>query len=468
MNTGNEKKMGLWQVIALAVGTMVGASIFSIFGLGARVAGHNLPLVFVLSGIVALLVAYSYAHLGSRIISDAGPMEFIIKGIGDGLLTGALSFLFWLTYVISIALFAKGFAGYLLPFLNLHPSPLGMGLMEAGVVIVFMVLGILGSATVGKAEFFIVLIKLGILGLFVVLGLRTLRLAWVTPSFSPAELKGTLNATAIFFLSYMGFGLVTNASENMRNPQRNVPLAIYLSILIVTIVYVSVSMVAIGNLPLPRLIQAEDNALAEAARPFLGESGFLLVSIGALFSIASALNATLYGGANVAYALARDGELPKVFDRKLWFGSSEGLYITAALGIAFALLFNLNGIATITSSVFMVIYLFVLTAHWRLRRQYGGNPAIIAIGLIVVTAVFIVLSIYQWRTNPDSLFGTWAVLGGSLLLEWIYRTVTQRTFITREAGLLKKGEEIVEREVKGVITHLGKLKEFVTTQRTGK
>ncbi|HFE32228.1 MAG TPA: amino acid permease, partial [Gammaproteobacteria bacterium] len=65
--------MGLWQVVALAVGTMVGASIFSIFGLGARLAGPNLPLVFVFSGIVALLVAYSYAKLGSRIISDAGP-----------------------------------------------------------------------------------------------------------------------------------------------------------------------------------------------------------------------------------------------------------------------------------------------------------------------------------------------------------------------------------------------------------
>jgi len=89
----DSKKINLWQTIALAVGTMIGASIFSIFGLGARIAGSNLPLVFLISGLIALFVAYSYALLGKRIISNAGPMEFILRGIGDNLITGSLSFL---------------------------------------------------------------------------------------------------------------------------------------------------------------------------------------------------------------------------------------------------------------------------------------------------------------------------------------------------------------------------------------
>ncbi len=454
MLTHKNDKMGLWQAVALAVGTMVGASIFSIFGLGARLAGHNLPLVFLLASLVALLVAYSYATLGSRIISDAGPIEFILKGLGDGLITGALSFLFWLTYVISIALFAKGFAGYLLPLLGTETSPLTTGLAEAGVVLIFMLLGLLGSSAVGKAEFIIVLVKLGILGLFVVLGIHSIDPARVMPGFGSGEIQGALNATAVFFLSFMGFGLVTNASENMRDPQRNVPLAIYLSILIVTLIYVSVSLVAVGNLPLPELIRFQDNALAEAARPFLGRSGFLLVSLGALFSIASALNATLYGGANVAYALARDGELPKTFDRKLWFGSSEGFYLTAALGIAFALLFNLNGIASITSSVFMVIYLFVLFSHWRLRTEYGGNSLVIATGFVVVLAVFLLLAVYQWQTNRSSFYTTWLVLGGSVLLELIYRGITQRKFITRKTTLLQEIEHTIEAGMQEIEEHL--------------
>ncbi len=445
----SNNKIGLWQAVALAVGTMIGASIFSIFGLGAEIAGPNLPFVFIVSGIVSLLVAYSYAHLGSRIISDAGPIEFILKGFGDNLITGSLSFLFWFSYVVSIALFAKGFAGYLLPLLHLPVSALHTGLAEAAIILLFTGLGALGSAAVGKAEFLIVLIKLGILGLFVVLGMATIDLQRITPDFGAAGVGDILNATAVFFLSYMGFGLVTNASENMRDPQRNVPRAIYLSILIVTVVYVSVAAVAVGNLPLPELIKAQDNALAVAAKPFLGNLGYLLVAIGALFSIASAINATLFGGANVAYALARDGELPAVFERKVWFGAPGGLYLTSALGLAFSLGFNLDGIASITSSVFMVIYLFVLISHWRLRREYGGNPVIIAVGVVVVAVVFALLMHYQWQTNRDAFFGSWLTIAASLVIELIYRGFSrERAFVEREVGLLaarRRGEHSKKR-----------------------
>ena len=425
MNPG-PGRLSLIQAVSLAVGTMIGASIFSIFGLGARIAGHNLPLVFIVSGLVALLVAYSYAWLGSRIVSDAGPMEFIIRAFGTNLLTGALSFLFWFTYVISIALFAKGFAGYFLPLLPGPDTPGLASIVEVTVVLAFTGLGVMGSASVGRAEFWIVAIKLGILLLFVVLGIWTIRIERILPHFSGPDITGILDATAIFFLSYMGFGLVTNASEHMQDPRRNVPRAIYLSILVVSIVYVLVAVVAVGNLPLSELVRARDFALAEAARPFLGNGGYLLVSWGALFSIASALNATLYGGANVAYALARDGVLPRTFDRKLWFGSLEGLYITAGLGIVFALLFNLNGIAAITSSVFMVIYLFVLASHWRLQKRHGGNRWIIGLGFLVVLAVFLLLIRYQWQTARDAFYATGLVLAGSLLTEAIYFRITRR------------------------------------------
>ncbi len=206
------KKIGLWQAVSIAVGTMIGASIFSVFGLGARIAGDNLPLVFIISGGLALLVAYSYATLGAKIISNAGPMEFILRGLGDGVLTGALCILSWLTYVISIALFAKGFAGYFLPLLHLPSTALNTALAEAGVIGLFLAINFLGSAAVGRTEFYIVLIKLIVLGLFIVLGLWTIHLEWLTPGFAPEQAKGTLYATALFFLSYMGFGLITNAS----------------------------------------------------------------------------------------------------------------------------------------------------------------------------------------------------------------------------------------------------------------
>ncbi|MFQ5645244.1 MAG: APC family permease [Thiogranum sp.] len=389
-----------------------------------------------LSGAIALLVAYSYAVMGSKIISNAGPMEFILQGFGDNLLTGALSFLFWMSYVVSISLFAKGFAGYLLPLLSLEADPVSRGSVEVAVVLAFMLLNLAGSERVGKVEFIIVLVKLSILGLFVVLGLGSVNVDWIKPQLDAHHARQALDGTAVFFLAYMGFGLVTNASEHMRDPQRNVPRAIFLSIFIVSVVYILVSVVAVGNLPLPALIKAEDFALAEAAKPFLGQWGYILVSVGALFSIASALNATLYGGANIAYALARDGELPPVFQRKSWFQAPEGLYITVALSLLFTLLLNLGGIASVTSAVVMVIYLFVLAAHYRMAPKFGGHRSIIVVGWLLTLGVFIALMIYLWQTSRLSFWAIWATFSGSLLVEVVYRSRTGRELLVRELETL--------------------------------
>lgn len=423
------KKIGLWEAVAMAVGTMIGASIFSIFGVGAIIAGQNLPEAFILSGIFALLVAYSYAKLGGKIISNAGPIAFILKGIGDNIVTGALAILMWLSYVVSISLFAKGFAGYFLPLLSISVSPLSMGITEVLLIAFFTAINSLGSKAVGRLEFYIVLIKLSILGVFVLLGFLQINPDYIVPSLSTDGLNGTLSAAVVFFLSYMGFGLITNASENMENPKKNVPLAIFISIAVVMFVYVAVSFVAIGNLSIDELIKAQDNALAVAAKPFLGSFGFILISIGALFSISSALNATLYGGANIAYSLAKDGELPKFFERKIWFKSTEGLYITAALGLFFALTFDIGAIATITSAIFTIIYIFVLISHYRLADNYGGNKGFILVNVIILLIVFLALVYYQWQTQRSAFYGTIITLLSALILEYVYRYLKKRKFI---------------------------------------
>ncbi|WP_456441845.1 APC family permease [Caldithrix abyssi] len=420
------KKLSLLEVISMAVGTMIGASIFSIFGLGAKIAGQNLPEAFMLSAFYALIVAYSYAILGSKIISNAGPIAFILKGIGDNIITGALSILMWLTYIVSIALFVKGFAGYFLPFFHITVTPVSMAIVEIFVISFFTSLNFFGSKAVGKAEFYIVLIKVSILLIFIFGGFLTINWLRVQPLLDTVHVSGMINASIIFFLSYMGFGLITNASENIKNPERNVPLAIYISIFIVMFIYVFISIVTIGNLPLPEIIKAQENALAVAARPFLGNFGFILISIGALFSISSALNASIFGGANIAYALAKSGELPKSFERKIWFQSTEGLYFTSGLALTAALFLDLGAIASITSTIFTVIYIFVLYSHLKLYKQFGGNRFIIAFNLIVLLIVFGALMNYQWQTNKTAFFISIFAFLGAGLLEYAYRRLTNR------------------------------------------
>ncbi|NOY50585.1 MAG: amino acid permease [Chlorobi bacterium] len=431
---GGNKKLSLVEVISMAVGTMIGASIFSIFGLGAKIAGNDLPEAFILSGIYALVVAYSYAILGGKIISNAGPIAFILKGLGDNITTGALSILMWLTYVISIALFVKGFAGYLLPFIHIEPTAFTIGIVEVIVISFFTALNFFGSKAVGKAEFYIVLIKLSILLVFILGGFMTIDWGMARPGFDSSQTNSLLNASIIFFLSYMGFGLITNASENIKNPAKNVPRAIIISILFVMLFYVLISLVTIGNLPLADIIKAQENALAIAAKPFLGNFGFVLITIGALFSISSALNATIFGGANIAYSLAKDGELPEFFERKVWARSTEGLYITASLGLLFALFFDLGAIASITSTVFTVIYIFVLISHLKLRKEYGGNKILLLVNLIILSVVFVALMKYQWDSQRSAFYGSIFTFAVALIVEYFYRKYGKREMRDNKIG----------------------------------
>lgn len=422
------KKITLIGAISMAVGTMVGASIFSIFGVGAEIAKQNLPETFILSAFYAFAVAYSYMKFGSKIVSNAGPIAYVLKGFGDTVVTGSLSVLMWLSYVVSISLFAKGFAGYFIPLVGITSSPLSIGITVVFVISFFTVLNFFGSKAVGKAEFYIVLIKLLILGVFIVGGLFTIKPELIAPLFDSSHTSGMIHASVIFFLSYMGFGLVTNMSENMEDPQKNVPKAIIISIIIVSVIYLSVALAAVGNLPLKQLIASQENALAVAAQPFLGNLGFLLISIGALFSISSALNATLYGGANTAYSFAKEGELPEIFERKEWFGTTEGLYITAGLGILFALLFDIGGVAAITSSVFTVIYIFVMISHLKLVKEVGGSAVVVSFNLLLICLVFLLLLYFQWIDQRTVFYGTIITFAASFAVEYLYRKVRAREF----------------------------------------
>jgi amino acid transporter len=434
-----KKKLGLWEAVSIAVGTMIGAGIFSILGVGAEICKQNLYIAFILASLIAYLVAYSYAKLGTVYVSNAGPIEFILRGIGDNPITGTLAILMWFSYVISISLFAKAFAGYFLALFKLPLSPVFIAIMEVAVISFFTVLNFFGSKAVGKAEFWIVVVKVSILLSFVVLGIWSINPEFLKPLISHKDIVNTFYAASVLFLTYMGFGLITNASEDIQDPKKNVPKAIYLSLAIVTFVYVSVAVVAVGNLGYKGLIEAKEYALAEAAKPFLGQIGFVFVSLGALFSTASAINATLYGGANIAYALAKEGELPRIFERKVWFQAPEGLYITAVFSLLFAIFFNLNGIANLISTVFLVIYIFVLISHFKLVDKVGGKRPFILFNLIVIISVFIILLIYQWKTNKDSFFTSLSIIFGSFIFELLYRNITKRKITKRGNSLNYNG-----------------------------
>ncbi len=394
---GKGKPIGLVAAISIGVGGMIGAGIFSIFGVGAQIAGNAVYLSFMIAGVVALFCAYSYVKLGSKFPSAGGPVEFLVRGFGRGTISGGFNILLWVGYIFALALYARAFASYAVTFFPNLGSDILLYIFINGIVLLFVLINIVGTKAVGRSEILIVGAKLVILVLFVIVGSIFIKPELLTITQWP-DSTSILFAAGILFLGYEGFGLITNAAADMSEPKKMLPKSIYLSVIIVIAVYALIAFTAIGNLSIAKIIETKDYALAAAAQPFLGNVGFSVIAAAALFSTASAINATLYGGANVSYVLAKKRQLPAQFNRRTWHDSREGLFITAALVLIFANFFQLGGIAMLGSAAFLIIYGSVNIAHLKLRKETGGNKYII-LASILLTGLTLILLIYYLAQN---------------------------------------------------------------------
>jgi amino acid transporter len=414
--------VGLFAAVSIGIGGMIGAGIFSILGVVASVSGTALPVSFAIGGVVALLAAYSYVKLGVRYPSAGGSVQFLVQGLGDGVLTGGLNIFQYLAYVISIALYASGFAGYAMTFLPDDTPSVVERLIAAGIIVLFTAVNFLGSAVMGKAESVIVAIKVLILVGFIVASFFSLEPDRLSPS-GWSGASGIFFASGILFIGYEGFGLITNAAADMVNPAKELPKAVYIAVAATIAIYVLVAIGVIGNISIPELEQAKDYALAQAAEPFLGHFGFTLIAIAALLSTSSAVNATLYGASNVSYQIARDGQLPKTFANAIWNRHVEGLFITGGLSVVFVLAFDLGPIAMMASAAFLIVYAAVNASHLRVLKETGAKRAIVVASLLACLAMFVLLMIYIVDNAPAA---SWVTLLATLVLSFVIETLYRK------------------------------------------
>jgi amino acid transporter len=150
---------------------MVGAGIFSIFGMAVAISGNAVYVSFVIAGLVALLSTYSYAKLGAKYPSAGGSVEFLVRGFGDCVLSGGLNVLLWVGYIFGLALYARGFSSYAVTFLPAGSGQAWDAVFATGIILLFTGVNFIGAKAVGKSELFIVSIKVGILLLFGLAGL---------------------------------------------------------------------------------------------------------------------------------------------------------------------------------------------------------------------------------------------------------------------------------------------------------
>jgi amino acid transporter len=426
MAENEQNNIGFLAIVSIGIGGMVGGGIFAVLGLAVQLAHGGTPVAFLVAGLVALLTSYSYAKLAVTYPSEGGTVEFINQAFGGGMLTGALNVLLWISYIIMLSLYAYAFGSYGASFFSGALQPIMKHLMITGIIILLTVLNASGSILVGEAEEWIVGFKLSILILFIAVGFWGVS----TTNLDPGQwtpLPDLLAGGMIIFLAYEGFELIANSASDVKNAAKILPRAFYTSVIFVILLYILVSAVTVGNLPVGKIVAAKDYALAEAAKPFLGQFGFTLIAIAALLSTASAINATLYGTARVSYIIAKDGELPEALERKIWKRPVEGLLITAGLALMVANLFNLDSISLMGSAGFLLIFATVNLANARLHTHTNGKSWLSYVGMVTCFGALATLLWQRATTAPKELLVFGALIIISILIEGIYRAATGRS-----------------------------------------
>lgn len=380
------REMTTLDATLIGVGAMIGAGIFVLIGIAAGVAGPGLLLTFILNGFIALLTAMSYAELGSCYHDAGGGYLWVKEGLPkwNGFVSGWMS---WFAHAVACSLYALGFGAYFehllgefsitIPYWGFF-SP--QKILAAGTTILFAYVNFRGASETGKVGNLITLTKIVILLIFIGFGLELIfrHGDWMTTfsPFLPHGYGGVFKSMGLTFIAFQGFEVIAQSSEEIKNPRRNIPRAVFFSLIIVVPIYILVAFVAMGTVksgsmtPWDYLAQQKEIALVEVAKNFFVGGGVMLL-IGGLISTISALNATIYSSSRVAFAMGRDRNFPSFFSKVHPKNHTPHWSILVSLFIIIIMAVSLpiEDVASAADIMFLLLFLQVNIAMIRLRKK---------------------------------------------------------------------------------------------------
>ena len=424
------KKIGLREAISIGIGGMVGGGIFAVLGLAVSLGKGGTPISFLVAGIIALITSYSYVKLSLSYPDRGGTVKFINQGFGKGVFSGGINNLLWISYIIMLSLYASAFGSYAPNLLALTSSRvLDYHIYLSAIVVFATIINYYSIKVVGVIESYAVGIKLVILISFVFIGAYGLFGNPNIDQLSVANWESPLRlvtAGMVVFVAYEGFELIANAAPDIINPLKNIPKAYYYSVIFVIILYIVIAIITVGSLPFSGIATAKDYVLAEAAKPMLGKTGFIIITIAALISTFSAINASLYGGSRVNYEIGEDDELPHQFTSKLW-NHPVGLLVTTAATLILANALNLESISTAGSVGFLLIFAMVNYVGLKLSKDIKGKKLIPFLGFILSLIAMIVLIIQQYSANKIGVLVSIGIITACFVMEFIYKKTEKRS-----------------------------------------
>jgi len=413
-----QRNIGLLGAISIGVGGMVGGGIFAVLGEAVSFAHGATAFAFFVAGFIALLTAYSYAKLSVTFQSEGGTVSFVDEAFGHNLLSGSVNLMLWLSYIVTISLYAVAFASYGATFFTHDNIYIKHALISIAIILPTLI-NLISASFVSKSEFFIVFIKIILLFVIIISGVFYVDVERLSVSHWGSSFSIVV-AGMMIFVAYEGFELIANAAEDIKNPNKNLPLAFYSSVIFVIILYIAIALISVGTVPEAELIQAKDYALAIAAKPALGKTGFIIVAIAALLATFSAINATIYGNSRLGYFIASEGELPKTLTHSKNNIPFMGVAATLALSLVLANSINMQNIAIIGSASFLLIFLIVNISAYKLKDKIGAKKNILILSSFFTFFALITLLYHTYDTSSEAIIIFVLFIVISILFEYFY------------------------------------------------
>jgi amino acid transporter len=417
-------KLSIRQAAFIGVGSMVGAGIFALLGAAGEVAGAAVWLSFLIAGIVAGLQGYSFAKFGARFPSAGGLLEYVARGFGQGHVTGILAWLIYAANAIVTAMVAVSFGSYASSMFT-DGGEAWIKVFAVLVLVVMTALNVAGSQAVARAQTVVVYVVLSILIVFAVTTLANLEPSLLAASGYP-PFRDIVASVALTFFAFLGFGVITFTAKDLADPARQLPRAVYLALGIATVIYIAVALGVFGTLTVEEVIASGGTALAVAAEPVLGQAGYWLMSVTALFATAGATNAGLFPATGLADEMAATGQFPPAMAKRWHDRIPAGLLFTAAVAVVLAIGFDLTAIASIGSAIALLVFTLVSVGHLRVRAETGANVILLVLGALTAAVVLVTFAFTTLPEEPGTAVALVVILLLAVVLDLTWKRSRDR------------------------------------------
>ncbi|TYC10566.1 APC family permease [Bizionia gelidisalsuginis] len=421
------KSLGLAELIAIALGGMVGGGIFTILGIAVSIIGNMAPIAIIIGGCIAALAAYSYVKLGLYYKDEGATYSFYKRTYTSSPFSASVVGWFVIFgYISTLALYAYTFSSYAISSTDFANVVWIRKAIAIAVIAIFTFINVWSVNGMGKIEDAMVYTKLVLLTIISVVLIQHGTTDFGTfldnmvLDAEKSNVFSILIVASLTFVAYEGFQLVINAVNEMQNPEKNIPRAIYAAIILAILIYVVISIGALFAIPTEEIIKNKEFALAAGAGNVLGSLGTNIVILGAILATSSAISGTVFGSSRQMAVIAKDGFFPHWLSLRKNNVPQNAIIAMACMASILVLLGGLELILEFGSITFLLVSLLMAIANYKIRDKTNSSKAITLLSILGLGMGGILILYYEFTNEWEQMLAIIILYLVLAIFAWFY------------------------------------------------